>query len=62
MTGVSIYSGLRCLEVENNFLFHLIHKMVGAWSSASPAGRIGLRKLWKMVFLPKKRPTYVEML
>ena len=59
--GVSILAGLRCLIVENDFLFRFVHKMVGAWSSARPPGQIGLRKLWKICFLPKNCPTYVEM-
>ena len=35
--------------------------MVGAWNSARPPGRIDLRKLWKIIFLPKNWSTYVEM-
>ena len=35
--------------------------MVGAWNSTRPPGRIDLRKLWKIIFLPKNWSTYVEM-
>ena len=61
MPGVSILARLRCLIVENNFLFCFIHEMVGARSSARPPGRIELRKLGKLFSLPKNHPTYVEM-
>ena len=60
-TGVNILAGLRCLIVENNFLFLFVRQMVGAWSGARPPGQLELRKLGKMCFLPKNRPTYVEM-
>ena len=61
MTGVSILAVLHCLVVKNDYLFLFFHKMVGARSSARPPGQIGLRKMWKVYFLPKKCPTYVEM-
>ena len=60
MTGVSILVELCCLNVIDEFLFHFVHKMVGARSSACPPGQIGLRKLWKMCFLPKTFPTCME--
>ena len=61
MPALSIFAGLRCLIVENDFLFRFVHEMVGARSSARHLGRIGLRKLGKVFFLPKNHPTYVEM-
>ena len=44
-----------------NFLFSFFHELVGAPSSARSLGRIELRKLLKMYFLPKNRPTYVKI-
>ena len=61
MPGVSIFAGLRCLPVENDFLFRFVHEMVGARSSARPPGEIKPGKLWRIFFPPKHDATYVEI-
>ena len=55
------FGRIALFDREKNVLFRFVHKMVGAWSSARPPGKINLGKLWKVFFIPGFCATYVDL-